>query len=346
MDMQTPPDARISVALCTYNGERFLPEQLDSILNQTRLPDELIVCDDNSSDKTLDLLQAFADTAPFPVKIVQNKSNLGSTQNFLQAIHLCSGTLIALADQDDLWHASRLQHSEKLLLEHPEAGMTFSDGTLIDDHSKPLPGKLWTNFGFSDIIQQRLAAKDYLVCVQLRFVTGATVLFRTSLRDLCFPVGEGWIHDEWLAASAPLFSELCPLSEDLICYRLHASQQVGSTQQISAIGRLKLSLRMLLNAGCAHEKHWNEIRKTASLIQVVCTHFAEARLEAQGRDRLIAYQQFADYLVFRSNLPGNRARRAVSIFDKRKQYAQYSNYSGLGSMLKDLLLAHAPPKYL
>ncbi len=346
MRTETPPHARISVALCTYNGERFLPEQLDSILNQTRLPDELIVCDDNSSDNTLILLRAFAEQAPFPVTVMENKSKLGSTQNFLQAIHLCSGTLIALADQDDLWHASRLQHSEKLLLEHPEVGMTFSDGTLIDDQSKPLPGNLWTSFGFSDIIQQRLAAKDYLVCVQLRFVTGATVMFRTFLRDLCFPVGEGWIHDEWLAASVPLFSELYPLKQNLICYRLHASQQVGSTQQISAIGRLKLSLHMFLDAGCAHEKHWNEIHKAATLIQVVCTRFAEAQLESQGSDRLSAYRQFANYLAFRSNLPAKRTQRAVSIFRKRKLYAQYSNYSGLGSMLKDLLLAHAPLRYL
>src|SRR6201999_469319 len=111
---------RLSVALCTYNGERFLPQQLASMANQTRPPDELIVCDDRSSDRTIDIVREFAASAAYPVRIFENESNLGSAANFERAIRLCEGNLIALSDQDDIWYPIRLQRSEQELTAHPE----------------------------------------------------------------------------------------------------------------------------------------------------------------------------------------------------------------------------------
>jgi glycosyltransferase involved in cell wall biosynthesis len=115
----------ISIALCTYNGERFLPRQLASILEQTRLPDEMVVCDDGSTDGTLEILHDFADQATFPVEVIRNGHTLGSSENFVQAIGLCEGTFIALSDQDDIWYPSRLERSEQELNNHPEAALLF-----------------------------------------------------------------------------------------------------------------------------------------------------------------------------------------------------------------------------
>src|ERR1700761_4532631 len=100
---------KISVALCTFNGELFLRQQLASIQQQTRLPDELLVCDDGSSDQTLTIVREFAASAPFPVKLFENEQNLGFAANFERAIRLCEGSLIALCDQDDIWYPTRLQ---------------------------------------------------------------------------------------------------------------------------------------------------------------------------------------------------------------------------------------------
>src|ERR1019366_197610 len=96
---------RISVALCTYNGERFLSQQLASIGKQTRLPDELVVCDDSSTDRTVAIVREFAASVSFPVRVFENQRNLGSAANFERAIRLCDGDLIALSDQDDIWYA-------------------------------------------------------------------------------------------------------------------------------------------------------------------------------------------------------------------------------------------------
>ena len=112
----------ISIALCTYNGERFLRKQLDSYIQQTRLPDELVICDDGSKDRTLEILEEFAAKAPFSVRIYQNVQNLGWSKNFEKAINLCTGDLIALSDQDDEWLSHKLAKIEGFFVRGANTG--------------------------------------------------------------------------------------------------------------------------------------------------------------------------------------------------------------------------------
>ena len=129
----TPAASRtISIAMCTYNGDRFLREQSESILNQTRLPDHLIVCDDGSTDTTRSLLEQFARKSPFPVELRFNSRNLGVTRNFEQALMACRSDFIALCDQDDLWHPRKLERLTEVLEANPQAGFACSNAELID----------------------------------------------------------------------------------------------------------------------------------------------------------------------------------------------------------------------
>src|SRR5260370_27009832 len=98
----------ISVAMCTFNGARFLPEQLQSIALQTLQPSELVICDDGSTDGTVGILQSFALSARFPVRIFCNQETLGPARNFEKAIGLCDGEIISLCDQDDVWRPEKL----------------------------------------------------------------------------------------------------------------------------------------------------------------------------------------------------------------------------------------------
>src|SRR5258706_6945784 len=102
------PDRTFSVAMCTCNGAAYLADQLESIAAQSRLPDELVVRDDASVDDTPAVIQAFAARAPFPVRFERNADRLGSTRNFDGAIAACTGDLIALSDQDDVWHQDKV----------------------------------------------------------------------------------------------------------------------------------------------------------------------------------------------------------------------------------------------
>ena len=98
----------ISIAMATYNGEKYIKEQLQSLSNQTSLPFELVVGDDGSTDATLDILKEFCAHAPFPVRIHQNQANLGFARNFLDTARRCKGDWIAFCDQDDVWLPDKL----------------------------------------------------------------------------------------------------------------------------------------------------------------------------------------------------------------------------------------------
>src|ERR1700733_5344548 len=129
--------------MCTYNGERYLREQLDSITSQTMLPAELIICDDGSVDSTLKIAEDFAHSSPFKVRVQRNSKNLGVTKNFEQAICLSSGEFIALCDQDDVWYPQKLAALSAKLSANPLAGGVFSNADLIDENSRPLGKELW-----------------------------------------------------------------------------------------------------------------------------------------------------------------------------------------------------------
>src|ERR1017187_10286490 len=97
------PYPTVSIAMATYNGEKFLSKQLESFSCQTLMPDELVVCDDGSRDGTLAILEAYAAEAQFPVRIIKNDTNLGYSANFAKATSLCKGEIILFSDQDDIW---------------------------------------------------------------------------------------------------------------------------------------------------------------------------------------------------------------------------------------------------
>jgi glycosyltransferase involved in cell wall biosynthesis len=315
---------RISVALCTYNGERFLPEQLASIANQTRPPDELIVCDDQSIDRTLDIVREFAASAPYPVKIFQNEYNLGSAANFERTIRLCEGSLIALSDQDDIWYPIRLQRSEQELTAHPEAGLVFSDADVINDENELTGTTIWQRLGFAGKHERDLLAGQYLLLAKHRFVTGATVMFRAGLRDRILPIGQGWIHDEWIALITAAFSDLRPINQPLVRYRIHGSQQVGFQN--------KLEQR---TQGTRAQRHWGRLAESVKDLRLACAALSEMTLDNR-REVLPAYQGHLQFLSFRASLPGPRLARLGPIVTHYSQYRVHA--SGLASALKDLAL--------
>src|SRR5262245_39471269 len=129
---------KISIALCTYNGTKYLSSQLESYLAQTCPPDEVVVCDDCSQDETVSTLNEFAERAPFPVRIFVNERNLGSTKNFEKAISLCSGDIIFLSDQDDAWASNKIERIVEEFDRDSEVGMVFSNAELVDETMQPL----------------------------------------------------------------------------------------------------------------------------------------------------------------------------------------------------------------
>lgn len=219
----------LSVAICTYNGARYLAEQLESVAAQSRPPDELVVCDDGSTDETVAIVRAFERQAPFPVRVFVNSRNLGSTRNFEEAIARCSGDIIVLADQDDVWRWDKLERLAGVLEESPCVGAVFSDAEVVDERLNPLGYRLWESVRFTPTEQARLKAGDaFRVLVRHNVVTGATMAFRSAHRSLILPIPPAWTHDGWIALIVAAVADLAMIPEPLVAYRQHAANQIGA----------------------------------------------------------------------------------------------------------------------
>jgi len=221
---------RVSIALCTFNGAAYLSEQLASFERQTVLPDEIVVCDDGSSDTTLDLVKNFAERYPVPVRLFENGTNLGSTKNFEKAIMLCRGDVILLSDQDDVWEPEKVDKIRNAFLSNPDAAYVFTDAKLVGPDGRNMQRTLWNSVGF-DLDRQLLFDRGHQSEVLLRrsIVTGATMGFRRTLLPLVCPICEDWVHDGWIALlSSASGRNGIALRDTLIAYRQHQSQQIGA----------------------------------------------------------------------------------------------------------------------
>jgi glycosyltransferase involved in cell wall biosynthesis len=220
----------VSVAMCIYNGARFLPKQLESIAAQTRLPDELVVCDDGSADESAEIIRKFATSAPFPVRLEINEKNLGATKNFEKAIGLCQGDLISLADQDDVWKPQRLSKLWRTLQGNPRAGYAFSNADLIDQRGSRLGRDLWDSVRFHGSLHNGFFAAGQVVSLVKRAAaTGATMTFRASLKNILLPISPCFVHDYWISLLASCVGWYgVPIPESLIEYRQHEGQQIGA----------------------------------------------------------------------------------------------------------------------
>jgi glycosyltransferase involved in cell wall biosynthesis len=226
---------KVSVAMCTFNGARYVAEQLRSIGEQTLLPDELIICDDCSIDDTVTIVRAFAQDAPFPVVIEINEENYGSTKNFEKAISLCTGDIIFLADQDDVWSSKKIARFEEQFRRSEDVGLVFSDAELVDENLQSLFARLW-DFSFPP--ERRINSEKstfYRTILQGNVVTGATAAFRSRFvkQILPVPIGIGnLIHDGWIAFVISCMADVKFIDEPLILYRIHPGQQIGMSMDL------------------------------------------------------------------------------------------------------------------
>ena len=222
----------LSVAMCTYNGAKYLREQLDSIAFQTRPPDELVVCDDQSSDNTTEIVKTFAAKASFPVHLFVNEENIGSTKNFEKAIRLCEGDIIVLSDQDDVWHPEKLMRMDAVFSNSPRIGAVFTDAEVVDEHLHQLGYRLWQTVWFGRVDQKRIAKdRAFDVMLKHKVVTGATLAFRAVFKELILPIPASWVHDGWIALLISAAVNLAIVHEPLIQYRQHSKNQLGATNK-------------------------------------------------------------------------------------------------------------------
>ncbi len=207
----------VSIALCTYNGERFLKEQLESILNQDYNNINEIVCvDDISTDNTWEILNEYSNKYTV-FKIFKNEINLGFIKNYEKAIALTTNKLIAISDQDDIWYSNKIS---KLVSNIGGALMIYSDNEFIDSNGKSLGVK------FSD--KRNLATSTSCLNFALfNVISGHTAMLRRELLKYAMPFPADIHYDWWLGFCASQHSHIHVVAEPLVGYRQHVSNAVG-----------------------------------------------------------------------------------------------------------------------
>lgn len=298
----------ISVALCTHNGMPFVAEQVRSILHQSEPPSELVISDDASSDETIATIRGIVDrfraerpAVPLKLVVLLNSSPLGVTANFEQAILACTGDLVALCDQDDVWVPDRLAVVAGMFAERPELTLVHSDARLVNSEGEPIGTGLAASIEFTPAEQRKVHRGDaFGVLLQRNVVTGATAVFRRELVHRAVPFPNSWVHDEWLAMMASITGQVDYLPQPLIDYRQHSGNQIGARRATLGDKVSRLT-----------ERRIDRNRRLAARAAAFADHVGHME-DVPDRVRALVRQK-AEHEKWRSALPASRIGRVIPV---------------------------------
>lgn len=259
--MSSPSKPLISIALCTYNGERFLREQLDSLLAQDYAPIEIIAVDDASTDGTMAILEEYR-RRDDRLQVHRNPINVGFRRNFERVIGLCRGELIATCDQDDVWHPTKLSVLQQHL---GTRSLAYCDSDLIDEGGRSL------GLRASDLMNM-YSGHDPVVFTLYNCVSGHAMLLRRALISEAMPFPATGYHDWWLAFAAASAGGITYVNRALVGYRQHAGTQTDLMKRRAPRERVDRSGELIAWLRCLRD-HQND-----ELLTRIC-----ASWESRGR---------------------------------------------------------------
>jgi len=319
---------KISIALATYNGAKYLTEQLESFAFQTRLPDELIVCDDLSGDKSIEILSSFADSSPFPVRIVRNEQNLGITRNFEKALSLCVGDLIFLSDQDDVWDKEKLSIVSAISEMHPDSNVIINDAMYTDENLVPA--------GLT-VLQKVLTFSGR----KMDHIAGCSTAITRTFRDfiLPFPKSDCPAYDVYIHRWANLLDTKVVIPDVLQSWRIHGENNSDSEMNnANAISKAMLYKKYKnVNVSAEYLQKASEFRAMDKLILERDGELSLLRVGQNTKALRSEIERVIDAHEGRARLlEANWFQRQVTITSMLFK-GHYRYFQGIKSFAKDLL---------
>lgn len=317
---------KISIAMATYNGAKYIEEQLQSLAEQTVKPDELVVTDDGSSDETIEIVRGFAHKAPFEIRLERNEKNLGFAQNFGKAMALCSGDIIFLSDQDDVWLPQKLERVRREFRAQPDVQIIINNARIVD-------GEL------NDTGLTKLGQTRSLGLGDKAFLTGCCSAIRAEFRVICLPVPNRiFVHDTWLHALGDLCGVRTVLDESLQLYRRHGTN--ASAALSSTLTPLVKKDRDRAYSGESSRMYTERTLHKVDMLRQRLLEDREATCGVPGwrSSKALARLEAWEGAV-RKRLDILSCRRGARIIPAAAMYmrGQYAEFSGWRSLAKDIL---------
>lgn len=313
---------RVSIAMATYNGGRFLEEQLDSFRKQNRPPDELVVCDDGSMDNSLNILKEFAKVADFYVLVKSNDTNLGYSANFSKAASLCAGDVIFFSDQDDYWFETKIERGL--------AALEGGSAAVINDQVILGPdGEIWG---------RKLSNIRSLGYSTRNFVSGCCTAISKEFARLVLPVPREVAYDAWVNILADLLKVRTVIEEPLQTHRRH---ELNTSQSVFT-GRNSSKFSLIKRYGLHDPRHgWKDLiagldiyaKRMLDRADLVKLLAGEAALEAA----LAQVRREQDHYKKRlALLEHSRLTRAPHVYHMWRR-GFYDEFAGWLSAAKDMV---------
>ena len=282
----------VAVVVATYNGATYLRAQLESIVQQTYKPSQIIIVDDDSSDDTLQVANNFAAHHP-EVMVVQNETRLGYIKNFEKGMLIATDSYVALSDQDDIWMPHKL---ETLLANIGDQMLAYSDSELIDANGQLLNQKMSS-------IKNQLAYHTPIMYTIGAWAPGHAMLFKKELVDKATPFPTLVTHDFWLGFVATCYSRVVYVNEPLVHYRQHTQNAIGADttknksasltqaqKKQKARARMELLFNKVKEAGHQHAEVFEKINNSYASFSL-SNNFKRAKLFFDYRNFILAYKK-------------------------------------------------------
>jgi glycosyltransferase involved in cell wall biosynthesis len=317
-DLNPNPKLHYSVALCTFNGDKYIKGQIESILRQSVKVDEIVICDDGSTDNTLELINTIIANNPTDtdIRLYKNSYNLGVVKNFSKCIALCLNDYVFLSDQDDLWDKDKVKKYESLF--HSGYEIIFSDAYIVDDTLRITKKSLFKHLGFNPKSDPR----NFLLKQSL--ITGATLAFHRKIYHYALPFNDHYLHDGWLGIIGVYFFKYFIIQEALIFYRQHNSNVAG------------IKLDSLFKKFNKNIKNLKRVEKTREENYFRICIFHNQFKDHFKKNDLAKVKKALDFWLQSKNMVKNG--KIVNLFFVIKNFFNYFRFNnGLNGFFRDLI---------
>lgn len=279
---------KVSIALASYNGEKFIKDQLDSLLKQTVLPDRIVICDDCSTDNTQNIISEIKKESIIPVTFLKHAVNEGVLSSFRDAVGECDSDIIFFCDQDDYWYENKIEEFVKVFETNPDCAVVFSNAEIVDECLNKKGISLWDTLKFSQ-------GKNSLIKEMFK---------RNVFTGMCMAVKSDWLagltgysdymlHDEFIGWNAVVAGKAAALNNCLAAYRQHTDNVVGSSgyTQFNSTGQMKKTVHK------SSERTWHKFMDLKKIVK-------------PGSDLQMQFDRAEKFYRFRATIPEQKKIKA------------------------------------